>query len=103
MTALLSRTRRLLDRLLPGTPATPRLCTMCGRTARRLSPAHHADIGSKRTPTCRRWGCPGELWHAEDLAAREERQATRDRRLLAQYPAEYEGTPPRMAWDGWWR
>lgn len=68
MTALLSGARRLLDRLLPGTPATPRLCTMCGRTVHRLSPAHHADIGSKRNPVCRRWGCPGELWHPEGAA-----------------------------------
>lgn len=58
--------------------STPRVCTGCGRTFTRLTPAQCAQIGAKQLPACRRRRCDGRLWAAtgsgtghllEDLAA----------------------------------
>lgn len=44
--------------------STPYVCTGCGRTWTRLTPAQCAQVGSRLAPTCRRLTCIGRLWPA---------------------------------------
>jgi hypothetical protein len=74
--------RSILRALTRLRPPVVRECQMCARRVRRLTPAHHADIGARRMPECRRWGCTGPLWHPEDLAGHR-------RHVAAHTAAEY--------------
>lgn len=50
--------------LLRDVASVPRICTGCGRTFTRLTPAQCTQIGSGLLPTCRRRRCEGRLWAA---------------------------------------